>query len=75
MGVSQFYRNAIKIDEFDSLFSKSPSKIAETVSKLSEGQKKSIAYRARQLIETGDIDSNKAIAALEKALGVPLIER
>lgn len=45
------------------------------MSKLSSGQKQSVAYRAKQLIADGTIDSNRAIAALEKALGVELIER
>ena len=42
---------------------------------LSDGQKRSISYRARQLIADGAIDSNKTIATLEKCLGVDLVER
>ena len=33
-----------------------------------------MAYRAKQLIADGTIDSNKAIASLEKSLGIELVE-
>lgn len=75
LGVKQYYKYALQLDEFDELFEKSPATIEKTIAKLSKGQKKSIAYRARKLIADGEIDSNKAIAALEKSLGVELIER
>lgn len=75
LGMSQYYKNALKIDSFDELFKKTPSEIEKTVAKLSDGQKKSVSYRARQLIADGEIDSNRAIAALEKSLGIELIER
>ena len=63
------------MDGFDDLFKKSPAEIEEAIAKLSKGQKKSVGYRAKQLIAEGEIDSNKAIAALENALGIELIER
>lgn len=75
LGLSQYYKNALNLDEFDELFTKSATEIEKVVSKLSDGQKKSVAYRARQMVLAGEIDSNKAIAALEKSLGVELIER
>jgi len=75
LGVGQFYKNALTVDNFDDLFELDASKIKERVSKLSAGQKKSVAYRAKQLIADGRIDSNKKITALEESLGVELIER
>lgn len=75
LGLGQYYKHAVKIEDFDKVFTMSPSKIEETVGALSAGQKKSVAYRAKQLITEGEIDSNRAIAALEKSLGVELIER
>lgn len=75
IGMSNYYKFAISISDFDKLFEKSADEIEETISKLSDGQKKSVAYRARQLISEGSIDSNKVIAALERSLGVDLIER
>lgn len=75
LGMSQYYKHALKVDGFDDVFSKSPSEIEKTIAKLSVGQKKSLGYRARQLIADGEIDSNKAIIALEKSLGIELVER
>lgn len=75
LGLSQYYKNAITLDEFDDLFAKSADEIAKVVAKLSVGQKKSVAYRARQLVLNGEIDSRKAITTLEKSLGVELIEK
>lgn len=75
LGMSQYYKYALKVDGFDDIFTKSPAEIEDTVSKLSAGQKKSLSYRARQLIAEGEIDSNKAIAALERSLGIELVER
>lgn len=75
LGVKQFYKNAVNIDDFDSIFSKPADKIKTIIIDMSNGQKRSAAYRARQLIAAGEIDSNKAIAALEEALGTELIER
>lgn len=75
LGLNQYYKNAINLDDFDELFTKPASEIEKVVSKLSAGQKKSVAYRARQMVLDGEIDSNKAISALEKSLGVDLVER
>lgn len=75
LGVRNFYRNALRDFEFDTVFTKTPEEIREIVGKLSGGQKQSLEYRARQMIADGEIDSNKAIAALEEALGVKLSER
>lgn len=75
LGVSQFYRYAIGVDNFDELFELAPEEITKRISKLSPGQKRSIAYRARTLIAEGGIDSNRVIKALEEALGVDLVEK
>lgn len=75
LGVQRFYRNAVRIEDFDEIFQKDAETISQIIGGMSDGQKKSVAYRARVLIAEGDIDSNKAIAALEESLGVELIER
>lgn len=75
LGVRQFYKNAVSIEEFDSIFEKPADEIKAIISELSAGQRKSAAYRARQLIIDGKIDSHKAITALEESLGIELIER
>lgn len=75
LGVRNFYKNAIKLAEFDTIFSLTPAEIKKKVSKLSHGQKKSVAYRAMEMITNGEIDSLKVIAALEESLGIELIEK
>ena len=74
LGLSQYYKFAIPISEFDKFFEKPASELEKALAKLSKGQKQSVAYRARQLISEGAIDSNKTIATLEKCLGVELVE-
>lgn len=75
LGLGQYYKFAISIQDFDKLFNKPAGEIEKAISKLSDGQKKSVAYRAKQLIREGGIDSNKAISVLEKCLGTDLVER
>lgn len=75
LGVQRFYRNAVRIEDFDEIFQKDAKTISEIINDMSDGQKKSVAYRARVLIADGAIDSNKAITALEESLGVELVER
>lgn len=74
LGVGQYYKNTIPIDKFDDIFQMDASEAAKVLSKIPEGQKRSVAYRARQLIAENAIDSMKLINALEKELGVDLIE-
>lgn len=75
LGVRSYYKNTLKIDEFDDLFKKPAEEIEKVISKLSDGQKKSVGYRAKQLIAEGEIDSRKSIAVLEEVLGIDLIEK
>ena len=75
LGMRQCYKNSLNIQDFDQLFKKPVGEIEDIISKLSEGQRKSVAYRAKQLIAEEEIDSNKVINTLEKCLGVELVER
>ena len=75
LGVNSYYKNALSVDEFDDVFTMTPDQIRKTVAKLSDGQKASLGYRARQLMAEGGIDSYRAISALEESLGVQLTER
>lgn len=75
LGLRQYYKYAIPIQGFDTLFEKPVAELETILSNLSKGQRKSVAYRAKQLIAQGGIDSNKTIATLEKCLGTELIER
>lgn len=75
LGMRQYYKNSLNIQDFDQLFKKPVGEIEDIISKLSEGQRKSVAYRAKQLIAEDEIDSNRVINTLEKCLGVELVER
>ena len=75
LGVGKFYKNAINIEHFDDVFKKSASELKRIINGMSAGQKKSITYRAIELISSGEIDSRKTISALEEALGIDLIEK
>lgn len=75
LGVRQFYKFALSLDEFDSLFDKTPDEVMSVIKKLSDGQKRSVAYFAKEKISDGTIDSHKMIKMLEDVLGVELIEK
>lgn len=75
LGVRQYYKNAIPIDTFDDIFELPVDVLKERIAGLSNAQKKSVAYRAKELISENKIDSLATIGVLEKALGISLIER
>jgi hypothetical protein len=75
LGLGMYYRNAVGVAQFDSIFGMTPAAIKKTVGEMSDGQKASLVYRASELIASGEIDSRKVIAALEDALGIDLIEK
>lgn len=75
LGVRQFYKNAIPIDDFDDIFTQKPAELKKTIAGLSDGQKRSVAYRAMELITKHEIDSLSVINALESALNIELIEK
>lgn len=75
LGVSNYYKNAISIAEFDNIFEKSPDELTEIINGLSDGQKKAVAFRAKTLIADEKIDSINLIRTLETVLGVELTEK
>lgn len=75
LGVKQFYKYAISIDSFDDIFSLPADKLRETISRLSSGQMKSVAYRAKELIASEVIDSISVVKTLEDVLGVELTQK
>ena len=75
LGLEQFYKQALSLEEFQEIFDRSPAEIKKIIAGLSAGQKQSVAYMAREKVISGEIDSRKVIQAFEEALGVELIER
>ena len=74
LGVGQYYKNAVPIDSFDDIFQLDADELEAAITDLPEGQKESAAYRARQLIESGQIDSNRSISTLERLFGMNLVQ-
>lgn len=75
LGMRQYYKNAVSIENFDDVFKKSPAQAKKMISEMSDGQKRSLSYRAYEMIKAGELDSLKLIAALEEGLGIELIEK
>ncbi len=75
LGIRNFYKHALSIDDFDDIFKKSPAEIKKLIGEMSKGQALSVSYRARQLILNGEIDSMKTIDALEEALHTEFVDR
>lgn len=75
LGVRAYYNNIINLEGIDALFQKKPKQIEDELAALTNGQKRTIAYRAMEKIRNKEIDSLSVIEVLEKGLGVALIER
>ena len=75
LGVRAYYNNIINLEGIDALFQKEPKQIEAELATLTNGQKRTIAYRAMEKIRDKEIDSLSVIEVLEKGLGVALIER
>lgn len=75
LGMGQFYKYSLNIDKFDSLFYMDVDEARDLLTKMPKGQKQSVAYRAKQLVSDGAIDSFKMIGMLEEVLGIELIEK
>ena len=72
LGVGMFYKASLSIEEIDNLFSMRPTEVENTIKVLPEGQRETIANRARELVAHGEIDSIRLIEALERSLHVKL---
>ena len=75
LGVRSFYNNIINLEGIDALFKKTPKQIEKELAALTNGQKRTVGYRAMEMIRDKEIDSLAVIDVLEKGLGVALIER
>lgn len=75
LGVRAFYNNIINLEGVDALFKKAPEQITAELATLTNGQKRTVAYRAMEMIRNKEIDSLSVIEVLEKGLGIALVER
>ena len=74
LNATKFYKGSLMLKDFDVLLDKSPDEIVCTIAKIPEAQKDNLILRVRAKVAAGEIDSLKAIRALEGALGVRLTE-
>jgi len=74
LNAGEYYRNSINAENYDDIFFKPVQEIKETVSQMTPGQKKSMMYRAIELINSGELDSLKTIKALKELLGFEIDE-
>ena len=74
LGLKNYYKNTLDIESFDDIFAKDVNELKAILGEMSRGQKKSIGYRAHELVANGKIDSLKVINTLEESLGIELIE-
>ena len=74
LNATKFYKGSLMLKDFDLLFNKTPDEIVGIISKIPEAQKDNLILRMRAKVAAGEIDSLKAIRALEGALGVKLTE-
>jgi len=72
LGVGAYYDNSLTQEDLETIFEKKPSEVKKLLSKAPEGQRQSIAYKARELYNEDKIDSIKLIAAIEDSLGIRL---
>lgn len=75
LGMSKYYKHALNSEDFDDIFTKPPEELEIILAELTDGQRKSVGYRARQLIASGEIDSRKIVSTLERCLGIELVEK
>lgn len=70
LGLSGMYKNAIPVDDFDTIFFGTEEEVKEKLLSLPSGQKASVRYRAKELIDNGKVDSLKVIKVIEEVLNV-----
>lgn len=70
--VKKYYSKILCPPNIDDIFKLSPAEIEERVPKMSKGTKANIVVRANTLIESGQLDSLRVIATLEKVLNCEL---
>lgn len=75
LGLSRFYKHSINAENFDEIFTKSADELTAILADMTDAQKRSVGYRARHLISTGEIDSMKVVNTLERVLKLDLVEK
>lgn len=72
LGLTKMYENLYSFNELDEILNRSIVEIQGLLPKMPNGIKKSLATRARKLIENGEIDGNNKIKILGELLDADL---
>lgn len=72
LGLTKLYETILPPEEVHALFTSQPNEIEAKLSKVPVGNKRIIAEKAREAMESGMLDSNRVIRALESALNIDL---
>ena len=72
---TKFYKSFLCPENIDELFKMKPADITKKLNGTSTINKDNIIIRANQMIESGELDSMKVIATLEKELGCELYKK
>lgn len=72
LNVKKYYENIINMENFDDIFKLSVDKLKAKLEQLPKSMKESVSKRARQLRQSGELDSIKIIKAIEDVLKVDL---
>lgn len=72
LGLTDLYETIFEIGDLDKFFNKSDRDMEALLDKMPKGYKQTLATKARELIENGELDSNRKIRLLEDKLDVDL---
>jgi hypothetical protein len=72
LNVKKYYENTINMENFDDLFKLSPNALKSKLEQLPKSMKDSVSKRAKQLKQSGELDSLKVIKTIEEVLKVDL---
>jgi hypothetical protein len=72
LGLDELYSRILKPEDLDNFFKLSADKIKERLSNAPSGVKGLVVSKARELVESGELDSMKRIEAIEETLDVTL---
>lgn len=73
LGVSRYYKNALSYEDFYEIFELPYDEIREKIEGLSDGQKRSVAFMAKEQIESGELSDLNVVKMLEDVLHTELI--
>lgn len=72
--LERYCKNNLKIDNFDDVFEMEPEVLVSVVKEFAPSLRQSLARRAMELIDSGELVNLNTVKAVEKATGVNLLK-